>query len=311
MKGRIRGILICAVICLAICFQTAVPVRAMVSGGNREETVPEKNSESSVRLFDEAMLFSQTERKTLEELIAQCRSRMGMDVVVVTAFQNGQNTAEEYADDFYDQGGFGTGKEASGVLFLLYMDGPGQSGGEFRISTSGNMIRILTDSRLEAVEKHVADNLRERDFAGGVRVFLEDVAGYAAQGIETGQYNYDRDTGEISIHRSVRWYEALFALAVSLFTAGSVCLSIKNSYRMKQSDRQQANSLLAYRAQSAFRFADSRDQLVNQYVTSVPIPRPVKVSGGGRGPSGGGFSGQSTTHRSGGGRSHGGGGGRF
>ena len=43
-----------------------------------------------------------------------------MDVVVVSAYAD-DRTAEEYADDYYDYGGFGVGKKASGVLLLYYM----------------------------------------------------------------------------------------------------------------------------------------------------------------------------------------------
>ena len=183
------------------------------------------------RVFDQAGLFSETEKIQLEEEIAQCRKNTKMDVVVVSAYAD-DRTAEEYADDYYDYGGFGVGKKASGVLLLYYMDGPGQSGGECYISTSGTMITLLTDERIETI--------------------LDDVSDYVKQGVESGQYTYDRDTGEIVRYRSIRWYEAVAAVVIAGILAGSVCMDIKKRYAMKQSSREAANSLQAYRADCAF-----------------------------------------------------------
>ena len=48
------------------------------------------------RVFDQAGLFSETEKIQLEEEIAQCRKNTKMDVVVVSAYAD-DRTAEEYA----------------------------------------------------------------------------------------------------------------------------------------------------------------------------------------------------------------------
>lgn len=262
------------------------------------------------RLFDEAELFSSKEAGELEAAIDGFREETGMDAAVVSAYNDWEKTAEEYADDFYDQNGFGAGKEATGVLLLFYMDGPEETGGEFCISTSGDMIRILTDDRLYQIEDDIADHLGNRDFSGASAVFLEDVAGYVDKGIQSGQYNYDRDTGKISVYKSIRWYEAAVGFAVSFVAAAGVCLGVNRSYRMEETGRQRENSLLAYRAGAAFRFRASEDKMVNKFVTSVRIPKPTAHSSSGR--SGGrSSSGRSTTHRSSSGRSHGGGGRRF
>ena len=170
----------------------------------------DQNHKEARRLFDEADLITSEEAGKLEELIARCRKKTGMDVAVVTAYNDGSHTASEYADDFYDQNGLGTGRKASGVLFLIYMDRPGSYGGEGYVSTTGNMIRILTDQRIEQIQDDVAYSLKTRDYAGAAAEFLKDVEYYVDRGIQRGQYNYDTETGEISIYRSIRWYEGVF-----------------------------------------------------------------------------------------------------
>lgn len=297
---KIKGIMICLLIC------TFLVMGSMAVWADQTGAVS-----GQPRVFDQAELFSETEIIQLEEKIAQCRKSTKMDVVIVSAYADGERSAEEYADDYYDYGGFGVGKKASGVLLLYYMDGPGQPGGECYISTTGTMINMLTDERIESILDDVYGDLGNRDFAGAAEHFLEDVKAYVKEGVESGQYTYDRDTGEIVRYHSIRLYEVAIAMVIAGISAGSVCLDIKKRYAMKQSSREVSNSLQAYRADCAFHFSVAGDKMVNKYVRSVPIPRNTSSGSGGRGHSGSSSAGRSTIHTSSSGSSHGGGGRRF
>lgn len=297
---KIKGIMICLLIC------TFLVMGSMAVWADQTGAVS-----GQPRVFDQAGLFSETEIIQLEEKIAQCRKSTKMDVVIVSAYADGERSAEEYADDYYDYGGFGVGKKASGVLLLYYMDGPGQPGGECYISTAGTMINMLTDERIESILDDVYGDLGNRDFAGATGHFLEDVKAYVKEGVESGQYTYDRDTGEIVRYHSIRLYEVAIAMVIAGILAGSVCLDIKKRYAMKQSSREVSNSLQAYRADCAFHFSVAGDKMVNKYVRSVPIPRNTSSGSGGRGHSGSSSAGRSTIHTSSSGSSHGGGGRRF
>lgn len=297
---KIKGIMICLLIC------TFLVMGSMTVWADQTGAVS-----GQPRVFDQAGLFSETEIIQLEEKIAQCRKSTKMDVVIVSAYADGERSAEEYADDYYDYGGFGVGKKASGVLLLYYMDGPGQPGGECYISTAGTMINMLTDERIESILDDVYGDLGNRDFAGATEHFLEDVKAYVKEGVESGQYTYDRDTGEIVRYHSIRLYEVAIAMVIAGILAGSVCLDIKKRYAMKQSSREVSNSLQAYRADCAFCFSVAGDKMVNKYVRSVPIPRNTSSGSGGRGHSGSSSAGRSTIHTSSSGSSHGGGGRRF
>lgn len=297
---KIKGIMICLLIC------TFLVMGSMAVWADQTGAVS-----GQPRVFDQAGLFSETEIIQLEEKIAQCRKSTKMDVVIVSAYADGERSAEEYADDYYDYGGFGAGKKASGVLLLYYMDGPGQPGGECYISTAGTMINMLTDERIESILDDVYGDLGNRDFAGATEHFLEDVKAYVKEGVESGQYTYDRDTGEIVRYHSIRLYEVAIAMVIAGILAGSVCLDIKKRYAMKQSSREVSNSLQAYRADCAFHFSVAGDKMVNKYVRSVPIPKNTSSGSGGRGHSGSSSAGRSTIHTSSSGSSHGGGGRRF
>lgn len=258
------------------------------------------------RVFDGAGLLTDEERGRFEEQIAEMRKTMKMDVVVVTTDDAGGKSAEQYADDFYDEGGFGTRSDYSGVLFLIDMDNR-----EIRISTSGAMIRFLTDGRIDKMLDRAYPHASDGDYPGVVRELLADTATYFRKGIPGGQYNYDTETGKISVYRSIRWYEAWMAFAVALFCGLAACLNVKRQYAMKRERGRAAAYNLAYRADAQFAFHAQNDVLVNSFVTRRALPRNT---GGGRAGGGGGFGGggsRSSTHSSGGGRTHGGGGRKF
>lgn len=264
-------------------------------------------AEGNQRVFDDAGLLTESEKESLEAQVTKMRDSMKMDVVLVTTADTGGRSARQYADDFYDAGGFGTRSDHSGVLFLIDMDNR-----EIYVSTSGTMIRFLTDDRVEMMLDHAYTDVADEDYMGAMRQLLTDTGEYFQKGIPGGQYNYDTETGAISVHRSIRWYEALLAFAVAAFCGGGACLNVKREYAMKQERGRAAGFNLAYRANANFTFQDQKDVLVNSFVTQRMLPRHT---GGGRGGGmGGGFgggAGRSSTHTSSAGRTHGGGGRKF
>ena len=230
---------------------------------------------------------------------------MDMDVVIVTTDDSDGKTAQEYAEDFYIDGNFGTGKDYSGVIYIIDMDNR-----EIYLAHFGQMNRYLTDKRWNAILDDAYEKVADGDFAASARVFLSDVEKYYQAGIPNNQYNYNEETGKISIYRSIRWYEFLLAFAVAAVAAGSSCYAVINGYSMKKEVRQSNNYLMSYRADCAFQYDESSDHLLNKNVTHIILPRN---NGSGRGHSGGGHSssgGRSTVHTN-SGRSVGGGGRKF
>ncbi|MEG7530508.1 MAG: TPM domain-containing protein [Hungatella sp.] len=262
------------------------------------------SADGEPRVYDMAGLFTTEEIEGFESIIAEYRAKMKIDLVVVTTENAEGKSAQDYADDYYDQGGFGYGSGKSGVLFLIDMDNR-----ELQISTSGGMIRLLTDRRIEKILDDVWVGADRGDFADSVDCFLQDVHSYYQKGIESGQYNYDTETGKISVHRSIRWYEVLLSILAAGIAAVTTCLGVINQYSMKKERSQAANFNMAYRADCNFAFQDQADHFLTKNVTTMFLPRGGNRPGGGMG--GGSQAGRSSTHTSGGGGSHGGGGRSF
>ena len=59
------------------------------------------------RVFDDAKLFSTDEITQLNDKIAALISELNQDFVIVTTNDAQGATAQEYADDYYDEHGFG------------------------------------------------------------------------------------------------------------------------------------------------------------------------------------------------------------
>ena len=262
-----------------------------------------------VRVFDQAELFLEEKEEELQQAIDALREKMDMDAAVVTAEEN-PGSAQAYADDFYEAHGFGTGSGHDGALLLIDMDNR-----ELCISTQGKMVRYLTDSRIEAVLDDMYGYAAAGEYYQAAEVFVEDLEICFENGIAADQYNYDSETGKVSRYRSVRWYEALFALAAAAACGGFAVLGVVREYNMRDEEsRMEANFKLSYRKDSAFRLGSRvTDLLIGSYVTQQVIASQDRRSGSGR--SGGSRSlssgGRSTTHRSSSGRSHGGGSRKF
>jgi len=294
MKMRRRNIIVWLL--------TAVWCLAMVQAAYGDSGIEIEASDGK-RIFDMAGLLDNSYVQEARNLIKEYQDTYHLDIVVVTTGDAGGKTARDYADDFYEEGGFGQGSGKSGILFLIDMDNR-----ELVFSTDGEAIRIFTDERIESMLDGVYEGASQSDYRASVESFLGDVERYCKAGIPGNQYNYDTETGKISVYRSIRWYEALLAAGVSAFVAGAACFTVKRQYGMEEDEKQIRNLNMAYRADARFVYGNESDRLVNKFVTSRIIPRNTGSGGtGGRHSS----SGRSSTHTSSSGRSHGGGSRKF
>lgn len=262
-------------------------------------------SASSGRVIDQANLFSSAEKAELETDIAKTAAKIGMDVVVLTTDNTNGLESEKYAENYYDQNGYGTGSSKSGFLYLIDMQNRVPS-----ITAAGGCSYLFTDERVQSALDDVYENLSEGDYAGSVKTVLKDAEKNYNDMINKG-YTFDPDTGKPVKKRRIDPLKAAIALIASFFTAGGSCLGIKHSYEMKGVKKQSASSALAYRAASAFAFASTADQLINKQTTQrvIPVIRDNESNGG----FGGGLDGplgHTSTHMSDGGVLHSGGTGR-
>lgn len=260
------------------------------------------------RIFDEAGLFSGSEVTELQNDIEQLQKKIKMDIVMVTSSEVPEGRTTEYADDYYDQGDYGTRESRSGVLFLMDM-----ANREIYISTSGDMITVLTDAKINAILDVVYQDMVSEQYDTAAGSFLSELQKTFAAGLDTGDYRMDPDTGAISLPPMTAGERIVAILLglVSAAVAGAIpCIIIKTVYQKPGKKGWKPKRDFAYRANAKYDYGMVNDQLINKYVTQRAIPQPPQSDQSG-GHSSGRTSSGSSAHTSGSGRTHGGGGRKF
>ncbi len=246
---------------------------------------------AGVPVVDLADVFSANEETELSQTIMDLDAVYQMDLVVVTTDDTGGKSARDYADDYFDQNGYGVGTDLNGILFLIDLDNR-----EAYISTSGSGIRYLTDQRIEAVLDAVfAGGLSDGNYFGAAREFLNKTAEYLKAGIPADQYSQQEDQPN-----RLTALDGILGALVSGASGFGFLASVRQRYKGKPRP-----GYFDFRRNSLVNFGISQDNLLDTRVTTRL--RPVQpVASGSRSSSG-----RSTIHRSGGGGFHGGGGRKF
>ena len=256
---------------------------------------------TSQRIFDQANLLTPAQEDSLETAIAQFQQDTGMDFVLVTTNKPHEGVSvQTIADDYYDKYGFGMDEEHSGVLYYIDMYER-----EHYLSTTGKMIDIMTDQRIDSAINSVQPDLTAGDYPDAVSSMLSILRQNIKKGIPEGQYQYDILTGKqlTRRHKALTMNEIWISLLIAAAVGGVFALIVSRRYQLKGS---------TYRYQlegnTAMELTHTQDQFLRSATTQARKPDPR--SGGGIG--GGGFGGGgSGVHIGSSGTSHGGGGGKF
>ncbi|MEA4890438.1 MAG: TPM domain-containing protein [Clostridiaceae bacterium] len=233
-------------------------------------------------VIDLAGSFSDTEITALEQSAQQLGAQYKMDIVIVTTDDAGGKSAQAFADDYFDEHGYGVGSDFSGILFLIDFDNRDAS-----LSTSGIGIRYLTDQRINKILDDVVSYLSNDDAYGAAQAFLTSTAQYLSAGIPSNQYSEpEGEPNRLTV------MDGLIGVLVSGVTGLVFFGGVKGAYKGKN----QAG-VFDYHRNSLLNLGITQDNLTNTFVTSRIRPAPTS----------GGSSGRSTTHTSSSGRTHGGG----
>jgi len=237
-------------------------------------------------IIDNVGLLNQQEKASLTELIASAASIYNFDLVIVTEKNIGAYSPMEYADNFFDNNGYGLGQNKDGVLFLLVTDSH-----DYWFSTSGRGIKILNSTAGDKLENSVVKSLKEGNFYGAFNAFLVDWNEFLALDAVGRNYNFFQ-----------RWNIVLVLIAwVIAFAIGLIVVQI---WKSGMNTALAQTHAAAYVVPGSLAFKEKKDSFL--YSTVNKTRRQTQgqgISSSGRGISAGGFSG--------GGNRHGGRGGKF
>ncbi len=141
---------------------------------------------ADIKVYDYANLFSAEQLEELENNAKTLSDTYQLDVGIVTTSDAEGKTSEAYADDFYDNNGYGYGSDADGLIFLIDMDNR-----KIWISTCGLGIQYFTDSRIEKMLDSLYEYVSSSDYYGAANNFLQLTESYINKGIPTNQHTVD------------------------------------------------------------------------------------------------------------------------
>ncbi|MCI8993831.1 MAG: TPM domain-containing protein [Eubacterium sp.] len=255
---------------MLFCIFTAVPVFA---AGN----LP--------RLVDEADLLSDSEESALLSQLDEISERQQVDLVVVTVDSLEGASPMVYADDFYDENGYGFGSGKDGILFLISMEER-----DWYISTTGYGITAVTDAGLEYMSEKFLGDLSEGNYAAAFTVFAEQCDSFLTQAKTDRPY----DVGNLPKEPFPAVRNLVIALVigfiVALIVTGVMKSRLKSVHSQPAADR--------YVKNGSMQVTKRNDLFLYRHVDRREKPKENQAGG-------------SRTHISSSGMRHGGGGGKF
>ena len=231
-------------------------------------------------VVDMVGILTLSEQQEIAARFTEFSESLKTDASVVLVPDTGDLTAEAYADDFFDYGGYGYGEDRDGILLLIvtgYGDGRGRRA---HISTSGKRtINTVTDSRIDDLLDALIDGgAADGNYAAGINAYIDKLHTIIQS---------PEQAAAAKLKNSI-----LFALGTGVFVFLISLLVLLKRYKIAG-----AKPYYNRAKQTQVHFASTDDPLIS--TNTISTVRPKNKSS------------ESSTHTSSSGRSHGGGGRSF
>lgn len=261
-------------------------------------------------VIDDADLLTDYEEDMLEELILKLNEAHSVNLVIHTTDDTDGKYIEDYADDYYDNGGF----REDGLIFVISM-----AERDYYTSTCGYLVDYMPWYDIDTICEPVVPYLSNAQYYDAFELYLTRVSDYlngefdyGDEGVFAGDYYEDHYTNDEYYYEDDYIYTSggsslsdnLFAkeiiliiVAVIIAVVITMILKSKMNTAVKKYD---AND---YVVNGSFNLEISRDAFVGSHTSRRAIP---KNNNSGSRPGGGGG-----VRVSSGGVRHGGSGGKF
>ncbi len=224
---------------------------------------------------DKADLLSESEEKRIEQMLLSVNNTYQTELCILTVRDSTINdyNISGYADDYFDNNGFGWGENYSGMVFVVEM-----TGRRMYFSTCGETIEVFAGAGIDRLLNAVKPDLSKGNY---YEAFCEYVS--EAESLFKA-YSEGENAGT-----GFNLIPVITCLCIGLII-GLITVSIMKS---KMKTVRFNNSAREYTVANSFKITKSADIYLYRTVTKRPIQQ------------------NNSTHTSSSGRVHGGGGGRF
>lgn len=131
-------------------------------------SAPANDLSGNPLVVDNAELLSASERTELQNRAWSISAAHGCEVIILTVNDAGWKTAQDYAEDYFVDHGYGCGTERSGIMLFLDM---GER--DYYIATHGNAIDAFRDNDILFLESRFLPDLKDGDYEDAFDTYLD------------------------------------------------------------------------------------------------------------------------------------------
>lgn len=237
-------------------------------------------------VIDDAELIKASDEKELDKKIKNIQKDK-FDVVILTVKSLDGKSAQDYADDYYDNNDYGLDNEKSGVLFLV-----SKGDRKYHISTKGAGIKAFTDYGISRIKEEIKPYLSDGDYFDACDEFLNITKDFVKAYKDGTPYDTDNPYNEEIDYVILEVIALVIAFVIALISVGIM--------RLRMNTAKPKGTAMEYIKKGSFKLTSEKDIFMYSTVTKTAKPKDNDNSAGG-----------STTHVSSSGSEHGGGGGSF
>lgn len=235
----------------------------------------------SPRLVDDCDVLDASQESELIARLDSISNTHQFDLVVVIVDNFAGNTAQAYADDYFDYNGYGYGDNRDGSLLLI-----GVSEGQRWISTSGFGITAFTDAGIQYIGSKIVSDIETGYYYDAIDEYITLCEDFIIQAESGKPY----DSGNLPKGSFKFFKNLIISLAVGFGVAFIATLIMQSQLKSVRSQSAAAD----YMRSGSLKIHESRDMFLYRKVDRVK--KAENNSSG------------SSTHTSSSGRTHGGGG---
>lgn len=237
-------------------------------------------------VIDDAGLIKASDEKELDKKIKNIQKDK-FAVVILTVKSLDGKSAQDYADDYYDNNDYGLDNEKSGVLFLV-----SKGDRKYHISTKGAGIKAFTDYGIGRIKEEIKSYLSDGDYFDACDEFLNITKDFVKAYKDGTPYDTDNPYNEEIDYVILEVIALVIAFVIALISVGIM--------RLRMNTAKPKGTAMEYIKKGSFKLTSEKDIFMYSTVTKTAKPKDNDNSAGG-----------STTHVSSSGSGHGGGGGSF
>lgn len=217
-------------------------------------------------LYDQEGLFDEFDTEIINEKLGDLYGTYSAGVAIVTTSSLDGKTAQEYADDFFDENGIGTGDGNDGILLLI-----SESERVWAISTSGSCISVFTDANLDYMSENFLPFLSDGDWYGACISFIED-SGFLFYSAENPS-DSDYDDSDYDDYEPVVRYFNYVWLIGSLLVGLIAAVIVTGIFRRGMKSVSMKPSASDYLRSGSFRPGRREDLFLYSTVTVTARPK--------------------------------------